>query len=315
MGGPFQQPLVTIGLPVYNAGRFLVGALQSVFAQTCEDWELIVVDDGSTDNAWPVVEQLSDPRVRAMRDGVHRGLAVRLNQIGELARGKFIARMDADDMCHPERIERQIRYLEEHPSIDAVSTSLAVLDRHDRFAGWRAAHPDHAVICAHPLKGFGFVHAATLARTDWARRNRYNEHNPRCEDWELLSRTWRASRFANLTECLYFYREYDSFTMGKYARSKVNQSAAEIRQGGDYGVPAVAWSALRHLSHVAMYAAASAVSMQDLLIAARSLALPDELSAQLADAKRRVEATRLPGSARVNIVRNPLYFPTPAPSN
>jgi glycosyltransferase involved in cell wall biosynthesis len=308
-----QQPLVTIGLPVYNAGRFLMGALQSVFAQSCEDWELIVVDDGSTDDAWEVVEHISDPRVRAIRDGVHRGLAARLNQIVSLARGQFIARMDADDMCHPERIERQIRFLKKHPEIDAISSSLAVLDRKGRFSGWRLAQPDHAAICAHPLKGFRFVHAATLARAEWARRNRYNEHNSRCEDWELLSRTSQNSRFANLTDCLYFYREYDSFSLLKYVHRKITQSTAEIREVARYGFVNVAVSTIRHFSHIGIYAIATAFAAQGTLIRRRSASIPQETRDEIEAAAAHVASTELTPSNEVRRPAAEVLYASPAP--
>lgn len=282
-----RAPLVTIGIPVYNAGKFLAGALQSIFAQTFDDWELIVVDDGSQDQAWEVVEQLHDERLRCYRDNRHQGLAARLNQIVALARGKYIARMDADDLCHPQRIARQIAILENHPELDAISSSYSVLNRQTRPSGWVPVPLEHKEICSDPLKGFGMVHPATIFRAEWCRRNPYNEGNRRCEDWELFSRTSAHSRFGNIKDCLYFYRAYDSFALRKYAQSHLNQCAAEFRQMRDYGALPVARSALRHLSHVVIYAGAAALNMQDLLIAMRSVPMPvtvaDDIQTALGD--------------------------------
>jgi glycosyltransferase involved in cell wall biosynthesis len=286
--------LVSIGLPVFNAGRFLVGALQSIFAQTTADWELIVIDDGSTDQAWTAVDQLCDSRVRAFRDGKHLGLAARLNQINALARGNFVARMDADDLCHPERIERQVAYLRQHPEIDAVSTSLGVLDRRGEVAGWRPALVTHEDICKNPLTGFGFVHGAMLARAEWARRQHYRENNRRCEDWELLMSVCGHSKLANLTDCLYYYREFDSFSLANYARSKAGQVFAEMRLGQAYSRRALFLSAMRHLSHVGIYTCAYAAGTHDWLIRYRSQEPTAEIKGTIEKAVARISSTLLP---------------------
>jgi len=114
---------VTIGIPFLNARRSLAAAVRSVFAQTHSDWELLLVDDGSSDGSIDVVRRLDDPRVRLVRDGSHRGLCARLNQIAATARGTYLARMDADDVMHPERIERQLALLGADPGVDLVDTA------------------------------------------------------------------------------------------------------------------------------------------------------------------------------------------------
>ncbi len=96
-----DPPLVTVGLPVYNPGSFLSWAIRSVFAQTYSSWELVVVDDGSTDGSLERLRKIEDPRVRVLTDGKRRGLPYRLNQVLEEASGDFIARMDADDLMDP----------------------------------------------------------------------------------------------------------------------------------------------------------------------------------------------------------------------
>ena len=119
---------VTIGIPFLNARRSLAAAVRSVFAQTHPDWELLLVDDGSSDGSLDVVRCLDDPRVRLVRDGSHRGLCARLNQIAAMARGAYLARMDADDVMHPERIERQLALLGADPGVDLVDTATFTVD-------------------------------------------------------------------------------------------------------------------------------------------------------------------------------------------
>ena len=124
-----NTPLVTVGLPMYNPGRFLDLAVRSVFAQTYDNWELIILDDGSTDGSLELARRIRDPRVNVFSDGKNRGLPYRLNQILDLASGQFIARMDADDLMHPERIERQGKHLLAYPEADAVTTGAILIDR------------------------------------------------------------------------------------------------------------------------------------------------------------------------------------------
>lgn len=290
----FSRPKVTIGLPVYNAGRFLADALRSIFAQTWTDWELIVVDDGSTDSACDLVERIDDSRVRFYRDGKRQGLSARLNQITRMARGEFLARMDADDMCHPERIEREVKLLQRHPEVDVVSSSIAILDRDDRFSRWRPAPSAHAQICARPLKGFALVHGGMLLRTDWARLHAYNERNRRCEDWQLLISSYRHSRFANLPECLYFYREFDSYRFRKYTHSQLISSRIHLGQLSQYGAAKAMSMIARRLGYITTYAVATGFGLQDTLIRKRSIAIPDSARAALDEAVMTVRATGLP---------------------
>lgn len=226
-----HRPALTIGLPVYNAAPWLADALRSVFAQTFGDWELLVVDDGSSDGGVALAEGLRDPRVRVLADGRHRGLAARLNQIVARARGAYVARMDADDMMHPRRLELQMALLAAHPEVDAVGCGLLILDRRGRPCGVRLLPSDHAEICRHPLQGIGIGHATLLARAEWLRRHPYDERDLHCEDWGLWFSSYGESRFANLQEPLYFYRDVGSFRLGKYIRNKRSLGRFLWREG------------------------------------------------------------------------------------
>src|SRR5438045_1632919 len=93
--------LVSIGISFQNARATLADAVRSVLAQTCRDWELLLVDDGSSDGSLELARRIEHPRIQVISDGVNQGLASRLNQIALLARGTYLARMDADDLMHP----------------------------------------------------------------------------------------------------------------------------------------------------------------------------------------------------------------------
>lgn len=200
-----NRPLVTIGLAFRDPGNLLVEAVQSIFCQTIEDWELLLVDDGSTDNSVHMARGVADRRVRLLSDGRALGLPMRLNQVIELARGDYIARMDADDMMHPRRLEMQVRLLDERPDTDVVGTGTVILDRQREPVGVSGLR---AVDSPDPLRSllWGVVlHPSVVARREWYNKNRYDPGYPRAEDRELFIRALGSSVFAHIPEALYFY--------------------------------------------------------------------------------------------------------------
>ena len=200
-------PLVTIGLSVYNAGPQLLHAVQSILDQTWTNWELVILDDGSTDGMVDALRVLSDPRIHIVCDGENHGLAARLNQAVDMARGKYFARMDQDDICHPERFAHQITFLECHPDIDLLATECVTIDANDRLTGVFPSATDHADICRRPWLGFYMPHPTWMGKVAWFRHHRYLEPAPYfCEDQELLLRAHTMSVFHTLPEKLLAYR-------------------------------------------------------------------------------------------------------------
>lgn len=213
---------VTIGIPFYNAEHYLTGAIQSIFAQTYTDWELILIDDGSTDGSLQIAKSVQDPRVRVVSDGENRKLAARLNQLVSLAQTDFVVRMDADDLIPPNRIARQMEILAAHPHIDVVSSGLLSMSDDYDILGVRWHHD--TMITRDQLlrkKGCGIVHAAVIARKDWYERNPYDPSVQIAQDYDL----WlRSSKKGDLNayivqEPLYYVRESSSVTLPKLLRS------------------------------------------------------------------------------------------------
>jgi glycosyltransferase involved in cell wall biosynthesis len=209
--------LVSVAVPFWNAAGTLGEALRSVFAQTWTRWELILLDDGSTDGSLQCARKILDPRVRVLSDGRHRGLSYRLNQSAGLARGEYLARMDADDLMHPERIFRQVEYLEAHPETDVVGTSAYIMDWRGELIGKRQVPVEvsPASVLAHGL----FIHPTVMGRIQWFRENPYDERRVRAEDHDLWCRTLSSSRFGHIPELLFFYREGETATLQKYSGS------------------------------------------------------------------------------------------------
>ena len=213
---------VTIGLPFLNAEADLPDAIRSIFAQTHQDWELILVDDGSTDGSLEIARAVNDPRVHVVADGRNLRLAARLNQIVDLATSDIIVRMDSDDLMPPERIEKQLRVLEAEANIDLVSTGLVSIDDEGEPFGVRVHYAD--TVTRDDLlrkRGAGIVHAAVVGRREWFLRNRYNPEVPIAQDYDLwLSSSARDDLSVRvLQEPLYFVREVSSVTPAKMFRS------------------------------------------------------------------------------------------------
>lgn len=211
---------VTIGIPFLNARRYLADAMRSVFAQTHTKWELLLLDDGSTDGSLDVVRPIDDPRVRVLSDGTNRGLCARLNQIANLAQGKYLARMDADDLMHPERIARQLDFLERNRNVDVVDTATYTVDDDLSPLGIRGERPldcSPESVLRHGL----LIHPTIMGRTDWFRKHPYDAVYVRAEDRELWCRTCTTTTFTRLCEPLFFYREGLGGNLRNYLNTEV----------------------------------------------------------------------------------------------
>ena len=191
----------------------------SVLEQSFSDFELLVLDDGSVDASPDIALRFGDPRVRLLRDDTKQGLAARLNQGIDAATGRYIARMDADDVCFPDRFARQVARLNAESSLDLLGCRALIFDDSGAATGLFPYHTTHEALCAHPWNGFYLAHPSWMGRACWFRRYRYlTPELVRAEDNELLLRAYPNSRFAVLDEILLGYR------MGPLALRKILSS-------------------------------------------------------------------------------------------
>jgi glycosyltransferase involved in cell wall biosynthesis len=225
-----RGPLVSIGMPLFNAERTLSVTVRSLFHQAHENWELFLIDDGSPDGTVGIARSFADNRIRVVEGGVNLGLPSRLNQAVSLAGGTFFARMDQDDVAYPERLARQVEYLVSHPDVHVLGTSVMVFGSEGRPIGVRHAPGcSHTEICAHPCSGFPLAHPTWLGRTSWFRAHPYTADAIMCEDQDLLLRTHSESRFASLAEILLGYRE-ERISIRKLLRTRCCFSRALVRE-------------------------------------------------------------------------------------
>lgn len=200
-------PLVSIIMSMRNSASTVTKAVYSLQHQILQDWELILIDDGSTDESSAIIEELNDKRIRLVREPVSAGLATRLNQAVNLSRGEFIARMDADDVCFPERLAQQVERLRLDSGLDLVGCGAVVFTSNGELIGEMPIGLTHQDIVSRRFAGFPLPHPTWCGRAAWFRRNPYDSKPTYAEDHELLLRTLDTSKFAGLDSVLLGYRQ------------------------------------------------------------------------------------------------------------
>ncbi|MFW6499265.1 glycosyltransferase family 2 protein [Acinetobacter baumannii] len=209
--------MISVGIPFYNAEKFLANAIQSVINQSFKDWELILVDDGSTDKSLDIAREFekNDNRIKVISDGLNLKLPARLNQIVLISKYDFIARMDADDIMHPDRLINQYNFLINN-NYDLVASSLYSIDIDNNITGKRIINS--LVTTPSLLVGNNQIaHPTILAKKSWFIKNRYDENSERAEDYELWLRTSlnKDLMIHILPQPLLYYREVGNLTKEK----------------------------------------------------------------------------------------------------
>jgi glycosyltransferase involved in cell wall biosynthesis len=286
---------VTIGLPFYNCERTLTYALQSVFAQTDPDWQLLLVDDGSTDGSLAIARQVRDPRVVVISDGVNCGLPYRLNQIAALAQGRYLARMDGDDLMHPDRLRRQRDFLKRNPDVDAVGSPAFIIDAGNQVTGRRGDarfDPSLQAVLEHGL----FIHPTVMGSRDWFRSHPYDPSFLRAEDRELWCRASGNATFARLNEALLFYREPATVNVGNYLQSCVADRQIFQRYGPDaVGVARTRALIARSYMKSTCYRSADLLGRASVLVRRRNRALTPVDHRTATEVVERILCTPVPG--------------------
>ena len=201
-----NAPQVSILMPVHNTAPYLREAMDSLLSQTFSDFELIVLNDCSPDNAEEILDTYNDPRIVRYRGEKNVGLSNVLNVGIELARGKYIARMDSDDISLSNRLQVQVDYLEAHPEIDLVSVGMQLFGAKEEV--WiREQNPEKVKIEA--LFHSPVLHASSVWRKDSFEKDglRFRQEMVPAEDYDLWTRALtKGLKLANLPEVLYKYR-------------------------------------------------------------------------------------------------------------
>lgn len=284
---------VTVGLPFFNNAGTILDAVRSVFAQHHQDWTLLLVDDGSTDGSVGLLRQISDSRVRILSDGRNLGLATRLNQIAATAESPLLARMDADDLMHPARMQRQLAAFDDR-SLDLVFSAAVAIDADGEPTGYRRSLPEPTVL--DHFRRSPYIHPTLLGRTTWFRSHPYDATFRRCQDQELWVRTIDDRAVEVIDSPLLYLREAGTVSATKYA-SSMNGTRAVLRLHGRERLGAgrarriMASSFAKQIA----YAAAERVRQTDRIVRSRSESLSASARADHTGVISHILGTPLPG--------------------
>lgn len=210
---------ISVVMAAYNAEKYLREAMDSILAQTYEDLELIVLDDKSTDGSLAILKEYAarDPRVVVLENEENMGLTKSLNKGLAVAKGEYIARMDADDISVPDRFEKQVAFLDSHPDYTFVSCIGRYIDEEGREEQLRLFPETHEQICAMMPKVDAVMHPGVMfRRADVAAIGNYCEELRVVQDYDLWFRGMAAGyKFYNIQEPLVYFRRNHSYNMRK----------------------------------------------------------------------------------------------------
>jgi glycosyltransferase involved in cell wall biosynthesis len=201
-------PLVSVIMPVRSGERWLAIAVDSLLAQTLQDFEILIIDDGSTDTTPAILRDYAgrDRRIRVIRQDA-LGLVAALNRGLEEARASLVARLDADDAAMPERLQRQLAHMQANAQIGLLGSWAQKIDASGQPIGWLKPATDPQSIGGLLLRANPMIHSTVMMRRDLVRKlGGYREAFRGAEDYDLWLRMSEAAAIANLSECLIQYR-------------------------------------------------------------------------------------------------------------
>lgn len=205
---------VTVLMPVYNGEAFLREAIESILQQTFRDFEFLIIDDGSGDGSAALIRSYADDRIRLVQHPQNRGLVATLNEGLREAKGELVARMDCDDVSLPDRLARQVAYMDAHPAVGVCGTHFRLVP-----SGQVIRHPaGHEAIKAGMLLYNRIGHPTAMLRKNVLAQCDlyYSASYPHAEDYELWTRCVARTAFANLEEVLLLYRLHDKQVSRQY---------------------------------------------------------------------------------------------------
>ena len=203
-----QNPLISVILPVYNSEKYIYSSINSILQQTFTQFELLILNDGSTDSSAEIINSFQDPRIRFFSHE-NIGLSATLNRGINLSRASLIARQDADDISHPSRFDLQFKYMENNPDCSLLGTAAQIIDT-EKLLNRYVYPPKNDIDCKFELSFKNcFIHTSVIIRKSILNEvGLYSTSSDRSfvEDYDLWSRISLKSKVANLIDTLVYYR-------------------------------------------------------------------------------------------------------------
>jgi len=209
-----NEPMVTVLMAVYNGEKFLKEAMESILTQTFTDFEFLIINDGSTDNSVKIIEEFNDPRIRLIHNEKNLKLIASLNKGISLAKGKYIARMDSDDISMPDRLKKEVNFLENSLEYGLVGTYYTVIDG-EGVNQRNVSYPSsNDLIKLFLSLNCPLAHGSIMGKCELFKQNLYgSKQYPDVEDYELWTRIAKLTKIHNIPEYLFKYRVYgESFS-------------------------------------------------------------------------------------------------------
>lgn len=204
--------LVSVILPVYNAEKYIYDAVSSILNQSYTNFELLILNDGSTDDSLKIIEQFNDNRITLINNESNLKLISTLNKGIALSKGEYIARMDADDICHVDRFKMQVEFMESNPDYILCGSWANIIDSHGTKKGTIKRIDQHDLLKVNMLFTTPFIHPTVFLRSSVLKNEEYSHEALHCEDLELWMRLSEKynGKFYNVPEYLLNYRIHES---------------------------------------------------------------------------------------------------------
>lgn len=227
-----KKPAVSVLMPAYNAEKYIGEAIDSILLQTFKNFELIIIDDASTDNTWRVIKSFlkKDKRIIAHKNKKNLKLSKTLNLAIEKSKGLYLARMDADDWSYPDRLEKQYEYMEKNNKVGILGGTMEITDNKGNIIGKRKYANIDKKLRGDIFWFSPFSHPLIMIRKSILEKaGNYNPIFNPAEDYELYFRIGKFSKFANISDILLRYRIVEeSMTTG--STKKMELQTIKIRQ-------------------------------------------------------------------------------------
>ena len=205
------MPIISVILPAYNASKTISEAIDSILSQSFKDWEMLVINDGSIDNTKDIIQGYTDSRIKYIENEGNKGLVYSLNRGISLSQGVYIARMDADDICYPDRLAKQVSFMNAHPSVIVCGTQIEYFG--SKLSNYRKLRfpCKNKELKSKLAISTCFAHPTVLIRRIVLEKNniKYDDNFKNAEDFSLWIDLSPFGEFANLPEKLLKYRISD----------------------------------------------------------------------------------------------------------
>ena len=216
-----KDPKVTVLMSVYNGEKYLREAIDSILNQTFKDFEFLIINDGSTDRTAEILESYNDPRIKIINNEKNMGLIRSLNKGIRMSRGGYIARMDADDVSMPERLKKEVDFMETHTDYAVVGTFVKILNKDSEVIHLIERPIGDAEVREFLKRDSCIPHGSAMIRkTCLLDVGLYDKPMARCEDYDLWLRISKKYRLANIPEYLYMWRNRSDNISIKYIKEQ-----------------------------------------------------------------------------------------------